>query len=433
RPRVLQPRAAVSFQATRNDAVRFSYGRSVQFPPMAVVENATMRQNFNTFNAIPSRDPLTGTQAMFCSAAVLINPAFQNAPCASYADQLFWENSTVVSGVPVTPLKPVTFNNFDFSYSHLFPHQVGMKITPFYYKTLNNVATTSQQLVQNGAPVFDANGNPVLGPSVNTNLGKTNASGVEFLITKEAAYGLSGSLSLTYQNVFSNVVPTSGSENFFPTIPPESLALGNLYRVGYLSPFVGALAFQERTRSGWRINPVIYYNHGYPYGSGLITAASVNGKPYNIPNTNISNPAQLGGAPGATRYVDPRNPGSLFNPNIDASRGTPETASAGGVLSAARFTPVQLTIEYQSPRNPRAGIFGVLVSNLFNQLYGEPTLNGRYQPVATGIAGPYSGYTQNFQFTGQFNYPSFIGGNKAYLLAPNSVPRTAQFYYQINL
>jgi hypothetical protein len=433
RPRVLQPRAAISFQATRNDALRFSYGRSVQFPPMAVVENATIRQNFNTFNGIPSRDPLTGTQAMFCSAAVLINPAFQNAPCASYADQLYWENSTVVSGVPVTPLKPVTFNNFDFSYSHLFPHQVGMKITPFYYKTSNNVATTSQQLVQNGAPVFDANGNPVLGPSVNTNLGKTNASGVEFLITKEAAYGLSGSLSLTYQNVFSNVVPTSGSENFFPTIPPESLALGNLYRVGYLSPFVGALAFQERTRSGWRINPVIYYNHGYPYGSGLITAASVNGKPYNIPNTNISNPAQLGGAPGATRYVDPRNPGSLFNPNIDASRGTPETASAGGVLSAARFTPVQLTVEYQSPRNPRAGIFGVLVQNLFNQLYGEPTLNGRYQPVATGIAAPYSGYTANSQFTGQFNYPSFIGGNKAYLLSPNSVPRTVQFYYQINL
>ncbi|HEX3466359.1 MAG TPA: TonB-dependent receptor [Candidatus Elarobacter sp.] len=431
-PRVLQPRAAIAFQATRNDALRFSYGRSVQFPPMADVENATIRSNYNAFNGIPSRDPLSGTTAMFCSAAVLINPAFKNAPCASYADQLYWENSTVVSGVPVTPLKPVTFNNYDFSYSHLFPRQIGVKLTPFYYKTSNEVATTAQQLVQNGVPVFDVNGLPVFGPSINTNLGKTQASGVEFLLTKEAAYGISGSLSLTYQNVFSNVVPTTASENFFPSIPPESLALGNLYRVGYLSPFVGALALQERTRTGWRINPVVYYNHGYPYGSGLITATTVNGTPFNVPNTNVTAPAQLGGSPAATQYVDPRNPGSVFRPNVDATRGTPESASAGGVLSAARFTPVQLTVEYTSPRNPRAGTVGLLVFNLFNQLYAEPVLNGRYQPVATGIAAPYSGYSSNTQFLGVYNYTA-VRGNQAYLLYPNNVPRTVELYYQVNL
>ncbi|HTD34236.1 MAG TPA: TonB-dependent receptor [Candidatus Elarobacter sp.] len=433
RPRVIQPRAAIAFQATRNDALRFSYGRSVQFPPMADVENATIRSNFNAFNNIPSRDPITGKQAMFCSTAVILNPAFQNAPCASYADQLNWENSFAVTGVPITPLKPVTFNNYDFSYSHLFPHQLGLKLTPFYYKTNNEVATTAQQLVQNGVPAVDPNGNPIFGPSVNTNLGKTQASGVEMLLTKEAAYGLSGSLSLTYQNVFSNVVPTSASENFFPSIPPESLALGNLYRVGYLSPFVGALAIQERTRTGWRINPVIYYNHGYPYGSGLITATTVNGKPFNVPNTNVTSPAQLGGPPVATSYVDPRNPGSVFNPNVDATRGTPETASAGGVLSAARFTPVQLTVEYTSPRNPRAGTVGLLVFNLFNQLYAEPALNSRYQAVATGIAGPYSGYTSAAAFTGVFNVTPGSGGNRAYFLFPNNIPRTVQLYYQVNL
>jgi hypothetical protein len=233
--------------------------------------------------------------------------------------------------------------------------------------------------------------------------------------------------------VFSNVVPTSASENFFPSIPPESLALGNLYRVGYLSPFVGALAIQERTRTGWRINPVIYYNHGYPYGSGLITATTVNQKPFNVPNTNITSPAQLGGPPAATQYVDPRNPGSVFTPNIDATRGTPESASAGGILSAARFTPVQLTVEYTSPRNPRAGTVGLLVFNLFNQLYATPALNGRYQPVATGIAAPYSGYSSNTQFLGVYNYTSAIRGNQAYLLYPNNIPRTVQLYYQVNL
>jgi len=340
----------------------------------------------------------------------------------------------VINGVPITPLKPTTYNNYDFSYSHLFPHQVSVKITPFYNKAFNEVASTAQPIIKNGQPVLNSAGNPTLGPPVNSNLGKNQVTGVEFLLTKEAAFGLSGSLSMTYQNEFSNVVPTSPSEDFFPSIPPASLALGNLYRVGFLSPFVGALSLQERTRSGWRINPVVYYNHGYPIGAGLLTATSINGQYYNVPNTNLTNSSQLASAAGAPQYVDPRNPGTLFNPNIAATRGTPETAAAGGVLSAARFTPVQITFEYTSPRNPHS-TFGALVFNVFNQLYGEPGFNTRYQPIATGIAGPYSGYTSsatNPAFFGVRNFTA-INGNKAYLLSPNGQPRTVQFYYQLNI
>jgi hypothetical protein len=355
--------------------------------------------------------------------------------CKNYADQLFWENQNVLLGVPISPLKPTTYNNFDFSYSHLFPHQVSMKITPFYNKSYNQVATTQQPIVINGVPKVDAaTGVPLLGPAQNTNLGQSHITGVEFFVTKEAAYGLSGSLSLTYQNEFSNVVPGSPSEDFFPSVPPESLQLGNLYRVGFLSPFVGTLALQERTRTGWRINPVIYYNHGYPYGTGLLTASSINGVPYNVPNTNVTNTGALGGTTGAPQYVDPRNPGTAFNPNIDATRGTPNTSAAGGVLSAARFSPVQLTVEYQSPRNPR-NTFGAVVFNVFNQLYGQPSLNGRYQPIATGVGGPYSGYTRNqpnpFYF-GVFNYTE-RRANQPYNLNPSGLPRTVQFYYQLSL
>ena len=149
--------------------------------------------------------------------------------------------------------------------------------------------------------------------------------------------------------------------------------------------------------------------------------------------SNRSNSSQLGGSTGAPQYVDPRNPGTLFAPNVDASRGTPESNSAGGVLSAARFSPVQLTIEYTSPKNPRS-TFGFVVYNFFNQLYGQPALNTRYQPIATGIAGPYSGYTSfatNPVYYGFRNYTA-VGGNQAYLLSPNSVPRTVDFYYQFN-
>ncbi|MDP9104624.1 MAG: TonB-dependent receptor [Candidatus Eremiobacteraeota bacterium] len=425
-PRVIQPRFATSFQATKNDAFRFSYGRSVQFPPIASVDVSGSRTAYTPFNGIPSRDAYTGTTAQYCGVT-------QDQTCRDYADQLYWSNQAAL-GVPIAPLKPTTYNNYDFSYSHLFPHQVSVKLTPFYNKSYNQIATTQLPIVKNGVPQLDASGIPLLGPALTTNLGRSSIVGTEFLLTKEAAYGLSGSLSLTYQNAFSNVVPTSPSEDFFPTIPAASLYLGNLYRVGYLSPFVGTLALQERTRTGWRINPVLFYNHGYPIGSGLLTATTVNGVNYNVPNTNVTNSSQLNGSNGAPQYVDPRNPGTIFNPNIAARRGEAESASAGGQLSAARFAPVQLTIEYTSPKNPRS-TFGAVVLNVFNQLYGQPVYNSRYQPVATGVAAPYSGYSStatNPNYYGTFNY-TLRGGNRIYTLNPSGVPRTVDFYYQLNL
>jgi hypothetical protein len=443
-PRVLQPRAAVAWQATRNDAFRVSYGRSVQFPAIAQVDVSGSRAAYQMYNNVPSFNSYANLlSGGALPGAATVCGTTGDRTCTSYADQLYWENQNGILGIPIQPLKPETFNNWDFSFSHQFPHQVSAKITPFYNKAFNSVAATQLPLVKNGVVETDAFGNPLLGPTVNTNLGKSQTTGVEFLLTKEAAYGLSGSLSLTYQNEFSNVIPTSASEDFFPSIPPASLALGNLYRVGFLSPFVGTLALQERTHSGWRINPVFYYNHGYPIGSGLLTATDVNSKPYNVPNTNLTNPAQLGGTPTAPQYVDPRNPGTFFNPNIAASRGNPESSSAGGYLSKARIAPVNLTIEYTSPRNTRS-TFGVVVGNLFNQYYLQPALNGRYQPVATGIAGPYSGYSSYALYPnlvggapgvleqGRYNFTNFHG-NQAYLLEPIATPRNIDFYYQLHL
>ena len=214
------------------------------------------------------------------------------------------------------------------------------------------------------------------------------------MLTKEAAYGVSGSLSLTYQNAFSNVVPTSPNEDFFPTIPPASLTLGNQYRVGYLSPFVGTLALQERTRTGWRINPVIFYNNGYPIGSGLLTASTVNGVNYNLPNTNVTNSAQLGGQrsprrPTSTRVIRAR----VFNPNIAATRGEagvgvrrrPAFGRAVLARSSSRSsTRRRATRARRSVRSCSTCSTSSTVSRRYNS---------RYQPVATGIAGPYSGYS----------------------------------------
>ena len=134
----------------------------------------------------------------------------------------------------------------------------------------------------------------------------------------------------------------------------------------------------------------------------------------------------------AVQYVDPANPGSLFKPSIAATRGTPESSSAGGVLSNSRVA-ANLTLEFSPPANPRE-TFGLLVNNVFNNLYGNPSLNNRYQPVATGIAGPLTGQSAlpiAFPNIGFFQYTQPLFGQQPYTITPNNSPLTYRFYYQL--
>lgn len=446
KPAFLEPRIALSYQLSPNDAVRASLGTSIQYSFFSNQVNLVNRHVYDAFNNIPSYNATLGsafdpanpgaTVAKYCGVKL-------NQPCKNYGDQLFWENQNAIIGQPITPTLPETFVNYDFSYSHQFPHAVGLKVTPFYRRGYNATAAASSIIGT------DANNNPIFGPPTQTNFGANKTTGVEFLLTKDADYGLSGSLSATYQNGFSNVVPLSGSEDFSPSIPPDSLALGKQYRVGFLSPFVSQLSLQYKTHSGFRINPVINYIRGYPIGPGTTTAFNVNGKPVVVPNTNVTSQQ---GSNLVGQYVDPANPGSFFAPNILATRGTPDASDPGGILSNARFN-TNLTVEF-TPQVHKNITFGVQLYGLFNQVYGYPTLNDRYQPVATGVSGPLSGLVsrRSFPFLSQgivYNYgnsvvgPVNIRGTSPYLLYPdNNFSFTAQtpqtpffslFYVQLKL
>ena len=424
KPSIIQPRAGFSYQFGRNDAIRGQYGRSIEIAPLADQENPSNRAQFSQYDNIASFDNQTGKVATFCG------PTGKQRSCLNYGDQLFWENQNALGGPAFTPIKPETFNNFDASYSHQFPHDVAVKITPYYRRGYDAAALVATFK-------FDAAGNPILNPvnavplqnpATATNLGTNRTTGVEFQLTKEAAYGFSGSLSATYINEFSNVVPLSGSEDFFPSIPLASLALGNQYRVGFVSPFQATAAISYRTRSGFRINPIISVNKGYPIGAGLNAATFVNSKAVNVPNTNITSP---GGSSVTSQFVDPANPGSLLNPNIAATRGTPEASSAGGVLSAARAN-TNISFEYSRPQSQTT--VGLLISNLFGQVYSQPAINSRYQVVNTGNGGPISGLNAtavNFPGVGLFNYDAGQRGLSPYRLVPLGTPLNARFYYQL--
>lgn len=417
---VVEPRFGFAYQFTPRDAFTFSYGRSAELPPISFVDNHFPTAQFALFKGIPSTTPTCGPT--------------QDRVCRDYADQLYWDYQ-MTDGIPYTPAKAETFSNFDASFQHDFGHGIAAKLTPFYRRGYDVLVQTATQKLINGAPAFDPNGNPILNPNVTSNAGINRTTGVEFYLTKTAAFGLSGSLSLTYINEFTNVIPTVASEDFFPSIPPPSLALGNVYRVGFISPLNGVMAVQYKWRSGWRINPIIGFNVGYPYGSGLITATQVNGRAVNVPNSNVSIQPAIGGSPAATRYVDPANPGSVFAPNIAATRGTPENNSAGGTLTNSRINLANLSLEYNKPGSRITS--GLLISNVFNQIYGIPTLNGRYQPVATGISGPRTGTTSpaatfGLPF-GYANYPALRYGTSPYLETPSGNPTQYRLYYQITL
>jgi len=211
------------------------------------------------------------------------------------------------------------------------------------------------------------------------------------------------------------------------------LALGNLYRAGFVSPFLATAAIQFKSRSGLRINPIVSYNHGYPIGNGLISAAYVNNVARNVPSTNASTqqgqPTNPAGSSGAMQYVDPMNPGSIFKPNIDAIRGPAMSASAGGVLSAARFS-TNLDIEFNRPGSKST--FGVFFANLFSQVYGQPGVNSRWQPVASGLGGPKTGTTTNVS-PGNANYTADEFGYAPFVLTPGGRPMTLRLYFQRSL
>ncbi|HEV3088959.1 MAG TPA: TonB-dependent receptor [Candidatus Elarobacter sp.] len=440
-PLIPQPRLAAAYRFSGNDAVRASYGRSVEFVPIKLVDQADTPAYYARYANIPSYDA-------FGAMAAGVPPG-QPFPartcgitadrlCTSFADQLHWTDQMVASGIPIVPAKPETFTNYDFSYQHLFPHNVGLRVTPFYRRGYDAIALVAQVRLNpvTGQPFTNpATGAPQYGVTATTNLGRDSTTGIELALSRETQFGLSAQISATYINEFSNVVPTSPGEDFEPQIPVPSIVLGNMYRVGFISPFTATAALSYRTRSGWRVNPVLTYTRGFPLGVGNLVAGQVNGVFTNLPNTNATGNFSVRGVGGSPAYVDPQNPGTLYKPNVDATRGLPEGASPGGFLSSPSVN-ADLSVEY-SPR-PGKSTFGVIVTNLLSRTANSASyfLNDRYQPVATGISGPQTGYSAfpvTFPNHGVGQYTLVEHGNQPYLVLNNQPPAAVRFYYQVKM
>jgi len=291
-----------------------------------------------------------------------------------------------------------------------------MKITPFYRRGYNVIEQTAQIIGYNYQT-----GSPVFGNVAYSNLGIQKATGIEALYTKEVPVGVSVQLGATYISQFGNEPPGT-------YLQPAALALGETYRSPDLSPFQLNAALNYRSKNGWRINPIVGFNVGYPYGTGYYTAVYCNGIPVIVPNTSLA--IIYSQTPG---YIDPLDPGTCTKPNIAATRGIHEPGLPGGLLTTPRVD-ADLTVEYRPPTHGllAQSVFGLQIQNLFNQLYNVPVYNGCYgAPVTTGLQ---SGNAPCTYSTAPYAPPDVSAHSSSpYLTFPNLAPLSFRFYYQVQI
>ncbi|HEV3154690.1 MAG TPA: carboxypeptidase-like regulatory domain-containing protein [Candidatus Baltobacteraceae bacterium] len=460
RPRIFQPRFAASYQLSASDALRFSYGRSVEFFFAQTAGTPFDLANVPSFFfQMPAKD--TAAVPACGSGWNPDQPKTINSPnggpgylwkCPNYAVSWYWLGDQFFDAPDLGGgIGPPIYNNWDLQWSHQFTKGIvngfGMKLTGFYRRGYDVEENT---LLSNAPP------NPITGQTSASvfstrNNGVEKTSGIEFMLTSpDRPTGFSGFLTMNYISSFTSNPPVDqaevgGSSNFandqLPILFQYEFNAGQLYRSAFLPPFQGRLGLEYKTANGWKINPIFAFDGGYPTGVGSQTYGAVNGAYVWIPETNFGAGSPLGGPNGpgnpynASFFVDPANPGNYLSPNIAASRGYPEPALPGNALTKAHGN-LDLDLEYAPPGSPWT--VGAYVANLFNNHYGLWYPNQQYQPVATGVSGPQTG-TFATAYPGSPFWQNGVRDNflGTYANGPFQVPYNAgtniQFYLQRRL
>jgi hypothetical protein len=394
-PRAASPRFAVDYQLDQNSAIRASYGRSVVF---VNAQNAgTPLGLYGNLAALAALPPdtvgLTPTQiANQCGTSSLPTsvvplPGVKSFPCANYLQQFYWSIDNGYDAPDAGGAGPSIYSNYDFSFSHQFKNGMALKLTPFY-KFGTGLPTASLLVTLPGGSQIFSEGSK----------GVNRTTGGEFSLTlADHPYGLSGFISGTYQNVLQSAPPLSNGEfNGVPQLSPATIALGDVYRAGYVAPASVRIGATYTFHDGFSITPILQISSGFPYNVGNTLAATLpDGTNANIPQVNFGpgTPILLGyqnagGTQLNTNYYDPVYSGTQLAPNIAATRGTPGSSQSGGVTWDAN-AQLNFTLQYKHGKDT----FGVQLINVGTNGYNgtTPAVNPFYQPVATGLSGPQTG------------------------------------------
>ncbi len=356
----LEPRIAAvgTLGSQRNTVLRASYGHAATFAPLFQIES------LYTPPASYKNDPATQS---ICGG---VSGGFSQ-PCANYYDQLqnaWWQGYGVN---PYSPTRPQQSDSYDLSYERQLSRGSAVKVTLYQRRDYEVIASSQSVTIENGIVVP--------GTSSITNNGKAQTFGVELQGYQALSRSLTVLLNGTYINQFVNF--TSGNA-FRPSISPALLASGQMFHPSYFSPLTMAATFDYR-KNGWRFDPIVTYNRGYPTGTWGAPPVYLNGEPINIPNTNLFNTT----GNQYCYYVDPQIPGSPTNPNV--------VGSTGSNCSSAQNTNLTHPVMYLNLAVSRDlsqhVTLGLEVQNLFNNTSNCPYYNPGYVNNGNGVSGPGSG------------------------------------------
>jgi hypothetical protein len=398
-PTVWSPRVALSYQIDADDAVRASYGRSAVFMNAQTAGTPTgLYGNLAALAALPPNlngvAPIVPGAPLANQCGTLVNGVAGTFPCANYLQQFYWAADRAVdpAGDGGGPM-PAIYSNYDASYSHQFgPNGVAVKVTPFYKFGTNLPSSTFFGNLPGGTQIFTESSKAF-----------NRTTGVEFNVTTpDRPVGFSGFISAAYQNVLQSAPPLSNGEyNGIPQLSPATLALGDVYRAGYVAPAAVRIGGTYSFRNGISITPIVQISSGFPYNAGNLIASGGPGSTCpaqpleNYPQVNFGCGVPIllgyqnaGGTSLNTNYYDPAYSGSYLSPNIAATRGTPASSSSGGIT----WSPdVQLNVTLQYKHN--RDTVGIQLIDVGTNGYNNttPTVNPFYQPVANGLSGPQTG------------------------------------------
>lgn len=361
-PSQVSPRLALSYELGARDSVRFSYGKNIEFVPTSAIENS-----YHVDPRLKNCDIASG-----CFKPL---PGYGTTNFVSNLYQQVVLDLTTHYIVQYAPVRPQRAINVDFSYSHDFGHGVELRLTPYYRKGTDYVVSNSKLLF------LLPSGTPVFGPSKLENAGVNENTGVEFALQRNARYGLSGLIDATYDNTFANY-----DSDFFPSVNNAALAANHFFHVTYVSPVVGTLNLVYHTHNGWTAETTLYYEAGYRYGVGKKTFVfDANGNPTQVLNTDLAATT----VDQAYYVTDPANPGTIFQPNITASRGTPE-GDDPGTLRGPQIATLNLTLSRQLTNVARGAEVGIRVENLLGN-YTPTRIPSNLYYTFNGIGGYGSG------------------------------------------
>lgn len=375
RPTQVSPRLAISYQASQSDSFRASYGKNIEFTPFSNVEfkwaGNPATQSISVVGGLPDYSP---------TCVNGIDPQNGDARC-NHIQNLYQLNKELFNSfffAQYTPVRPQRATNVDFSWEHDFGHGLQLKLTPYYRKGVDYVVANTPLLLT--LP----DGTPVFGPPREENAGENINTGVEFSIQKLATYGWSGFVDATYDNTLANY-----NSDFFPSVNNAALALGHMFHVAYLAPVTGALNLAFDSRSGFHASAEFPFESGYRYGVGthtfvFVTNAQGKTVPVEVLNTDLAAAANgLNANTSAYYFTDPTNPGTLTNPNITGSRGTPDGTDPGTLKGPAIMT-MNLSLAHDIGSNGME--VGFRVSNLFGN-YTDSVVGGNSRYRNNGLGG----------------------------------------------